>query len=130
MNKKNIIIISVVVIALISVLIIRSIIIGRMEKARDAARAKSCAATQRILTGATEMYNMDHPEMLTSLNVKALLTPSYNPYTKKNESYLREDPTKNDFGCEYASKGDLTQDGYIYCKKHGSVEEIVNKYGR
>ncbi len=128
MNKKNIIIICVVAVSLIVILIVRSIAISRMEKARDAAIAKYCAANIRIITGGVEMYNMDNKVMMKELEIKNLLTPTYNPYTKKNETYLKGDPNNNQYGCSYKSKGDLTTDGEIICNKHGSLDDISNNF--
>lgn len=130
MDKKNILIVCIITVVLIIILIARSIFISRMEKARDKAIAKACGATIRVITGGVEMYNMDNKIMMKDLDIKALSTPTYNSYTKKNEVYLKGDPNNNAYGCSYKSNGDLTEYGEIICNKHGSLKDIERNYGR
>lgn len=88
-----------------------SMAIPNFKKARESARAKACYSNQRVISGAVEMYNMDHVEMMTSLDVQKLV----------KERYLKVVPSKPEPDCDYLSDGDLTSDGKITCKKHGSV---------
>ena len=78
---------------------------------------KSCFNRQRQLIGAVEMYNMDHKEMMTTLDVEELI----------REGYLKskiEDSIKD---CIYCSDGDLTDSGIIYCKYHGEPTQEKHK---
>ena len=94
----------------------------QLKKAREVARAKACSANQRVLMGAVEMYNMDHPTMMKELDIKILLKP-YKGFT-----YLKEAPIKPESDCIYISEGDLSGMGIIKCKRHGTVKDIANKY--
>ena len=79
-------------------------------------REKSCFSNQRVIMGAIEMYNMDNKQMMTSIDFSRLL----------EGKYLKEIPQKPTNECDYFSEGDLSEDGYISCKKHGSVY-LLNK---
>ena len=80
-------------------------------------REKSCFTNQRVIMGAIEMYNMDNEQMMTSIDFSRLI----------EGKYLKEIPTKPTKDCEYFSEGDLSEDGYISCKKHGSVNSLDQK---
>ena len=103
---------------------------NREAKEKEIAIALACASNQRVMLGAVEMYNMDHSDMMQELNINELLKPYKSKYSKQSFPYLKSDPSNNKFGCEYTSQGDLTRDGNIICKKHGTVEEIMKKYRR
>ncbi len=76
-------------------------------------REKACYSNIRVISGAVEMYNMDVKTLMTTLDM--------NPLLKNN--YLKPITTpEND--CEYHSEGDLTEKGYIYCKRHGDIEGL------
>ncbi len=79
-------------------------------QARSNARMKACYSNMRVLQGAVEMYNMDHSTMMSNLDIPTLV----------KEHYLKSEPGKPEPECDYYNVGDLTQDGYIACKKHGS----------
>ena len=64
-----------IVIAIIGIL--AAIAIPNFRKARWSARQKSCQATQRIILGAVEMYNMDNASMMDNLDVSVLTTQGY-----------------------------------------------------
>lgn len=92
--------------------VLAAIAIPNFVKARDNAQANGCFANQRILLGATEMYNMDNEKMLNELNIEALL----------KGQYLKSAPVCPGGGT-YGSTGNLAaEDGKINCSKHGSVE--------
>ncbi|MGM0600790.1 MAG: competence type IV pilus major pilin ComGC [Candidatus Rifleibacteriota bacterium] len=94
--------------------ILAAIAIPNFRKARGTARKTACFANQRVLLGATEMWNMDHPEMQTTLD-KAFIEKLV------EEGYLRSVPTCP-AGGTYSSTGDLsTADGEITCSEHGPV---------
>lgn len=95
--------------------VIAAIAIPNFKKARNEAQKKACFANQRVLLGAVEMYNMDHPEMLQTLNSKSFESLVKEGYIK----YAPECPTRG----EYLSEGDLcTATGQIKCSKHGAVK--------
>lgn len=82
-----------------------------------AARVKQCYANQRVLMGAIEMYNMDHPVMKDSLSdmdaaAGSLLIKS---------GYLKTPLTRPTPGCVYSGRN-LSGKGTISCQMHGSVE--------
>ena len=91
--------------------VLAAIAIPNFAKARIEARKKACFANQRVLLGATEMYNMDNEKMLGELNIEALLSGQY----------LREAPVCPDGG-KYGNIGILFEDGKINCSVHGSVD--------
>jgi competence protein ComGC len=73
---------------------------------------KQCQANLRVLLGAVEMYNMDHPIMMKNLDVEKLV----------KDSYLKTAPICANKGT-YVAKGDLSQDGVIECTLHGTAEQ-------
>ena len=104
MLKKNLI---------IALVIIYSCVITPSVFARRTDRVKACFSNQRVILGAIEMYNMDSSTMMEELN-------SHNMQLLIDGKYLKAEPTKYDNHCEYSSKGNLTEDGEIYCEYHGS----------
>ena len=80
------------------------------EAARKDARTKACFSNIRVLQGAVEMYNMDNATMMSTLDMEELV----------KTHYIKHIPDKPEPECEYESIGDLTQDGYVNCKFHGS----------
>ena len=91
--------------------IIAAAAIPNFKAARGSAREKACFSNQRILLGAVEMYNMDNSVMMTTLNIDALV----------KGRYLKGVPNGPEPECEYFSIGDLSKDGVIACKRHGSI---------
>ncbi len=84
--------------------------------ARPMAREKACYANMRVLLGAIEMYNMDHPVMLTTVDDGVI-------ETLRRENYLKSQLSKPETACSYSSEGDLATDkGRITCAMHGTVE--------
>jgi competence protein ComGC len=84
------------------------------RKKRDEARKKACYANMRILLGAVEMYNMDHTDMMTSIDsnkIKLLLA----------KGYLKTDISLPSPQCKYYATGDLSADGLVACSFHGSI---------
>jgi len=96
--------------------VLAAIAIPNFHKARMNAKRQACFANQRVLTGAIEMYNMDNATMKTSL-----IREDYQPGGAliKN-GYLQNDLPLPEPGCEYFSSGDLTKDGRIECRIHGT----------
>jgi competence protein ComGC/RNA polymerase subunit RPABC4/transcription elongation factor Spt4 len=91
-----------------------AIAIPNFKKARARARQKACFSNIRVLTGGVELYNMDaesKDEMMKDLDVRLLV----------NKGYLKTDVPRPEPQCSYSSKGDLTDDGVIYCKYHGEL---------
>jgi competence protein ComGC len=81
---------------------------------------KKCYANQRLIQGAVEAYGFDHNDMMSSLDLSLLI----------KEKYLKEEPKKPTDECEYYSEGDLTENGYIACKKHDSFYVDLSKISK
>ena len=78
---------------------------------------RSCWFNIRDLQDAVDCYDMADNKMMTVLDIDKLL----------EEGYLRKNPTNYHSNCKYISKGDLTENGKIYCELHGSLSEIEQK---
>ena len=87
--------------------------IPNFKAARGSARQKACFSNIRVLQGAVEMYNMDNSVMMTDLDIPTLV----------KEKYLKSAPKGPEPECEYYSTGDLTKDGVVGCKMHGTLPE-------
>lgn len=85
----------------------------------------ACFKNIRVIIGAIEMYNMDVPtqEMVKSFDnvVKEMMI---------NKKYLSPSMSLPTERCEYASKGDLSNDGILYCKFHGDLDNKLNLWNR
>ena len=75
---------------------------------------KACFATMKNFGYAVEMYNMDNNTPMTSLDISVLL----------KGNYLKDNSEKLTKECDYYSEGDLSKDGYICCRKHGSIIQL------
>jgi hypothetical protein len=84
---------------------------------------KACFKNIHTITSAIENYNMDVREMIKSFDndVKEMLID------KKYLSPRMSLPTES---CEYASEGDLSNDGILYCKFHGDIDNKLNLWNR
>jgi competence protein ComGC len=85
---------------------------------RPQAREKSCYANMRVILGAFEMYNMDHVEMIDSIN-DADVT-SENGFLVQGR-YLKAPINRPEENCHYSGR-DLNGKGRIECSEHGTVE--------
>ena len=94
------------------------------ECARLNALLKSCAANQRVIVGAIEMYNLDHSAPLDTLDRAALADLVKGKYLRS----LLPCPA----GGAYSGRGlakaassseDLNQ--FISCSLHGNIENIA-----
>lgn len=92
--------------------ILAAISVPNFRKAREQSRHKACYANMRVILGAVEMYNMDHEQMMNSLNLKMLT----------DGKYLKSEIIGPEQGCRYESRGSLSGSGYIVCRLHGAVE--------
>ena len=72
-----------------------------------------CAANQRVIQGAVEMYNMDHSTLMQTLDLDTLL----------KDGYLRARPVCSS-GREYYGK-DLGGKGIVRCPIHGDPDNPV-----
>lgn len=90
--------------------VITAMAIPNFVKARESSREKACFSNQRVLLGAVEMYNLDNPVMMETLDVDQLI----------KKRYLFKAPVLPTPECAYRSEGDLTKDGKIVCPKHGA----------
>lgn len=81
---------------------------------------KGCFGDQRLLIGAIEMYNMDEEHNILSIEHGEIEELINKKYIKNWPSeYMNNESRKK---CKYTSFGDLSDNGYIYCEYHGSIE--------
>ena len=66
-------VVGVIFLILFAIGFIAGIMGGGSRKKRDEGRRKACYANMRVLMGATEMYNMDHPQNLKTLDYEKLM---------------------------------------------------------
>lgn len=83
------------------------------EKVKEA-RIKSCKSNLTVISGAIQMYNMDHKEPMKTYDNKALTEGNY-------LSYIFHDIT-----CPETNKDEyeLTEDGYVVCKYHKHKKKV------
>lgn len=88
-----------------------------LEKAREERREKLCMTNMRILTGAIEMYDMDHQTMINSIdsNTIAML---------RSQGFLKGDITPPTPMCEYYSDGDLSKTGVVACTSSRAMPKV------
>ncbi len=94
---------------------------GQVQEAFDLLREATpvetaCEHNQRVILGAIEMYNMDHQEMIKTLDDSMVRAGG----VLVKESYLKtpiESPAKD---CVYASNGDLSVSGRVTCRVHAT----------
>ena len=105
-----------VIIACVGLLVI-SFIPNYPRCVKSSGREKNCIYNIRLLTGAIEMYVMDHGKPFRELNETSM-------EDLIREKYLRS--FTKDEECEYKSKGELDFDkkdsGFIYCTYHGDID--------
>ena len=91
----------------------------RKGHSSEYSRERSCFNNLRIISGAVEMYNMDHSEMMDTLNLELL----------QKERYLKSPIRKPESDCDYFRKEGNSADGsvVISCKRHGSLIEAEEK---
>ena len=78
-----------------------------------------CDSDQRMIIGAIEMYNMDNNEWIKHCDDKVI-------EELINKKYLRSNfnkPYSRYSKCKYHNKGDLTNDGVLYCEFHGTLNQ-------
>ncbi len=75
---------------------------------------KMCFTNQKILMGAIELYNMDHKEKIKDCNTEIYDLLIKNKYLKEN--------SLNSSECDFICEGDLSDNGFIYCPNHGSLD--------
>lgn len=89
---------------------------------RGNVRQKSCISNMRVIQGAIEFYNLDVDEKnrLHKLDdrIQELLVKGN--YLK----YFQECPESSTKKGKYLSKGDISEDGFIYCEYHGTQEGV------
>ncbi len=83
------------------------------------ARGKACHANQRVIAGAIEMYNMDNATMMKTLRHDDAVMASG---ALVRGLYLKNGIRPPESDCEYFSFGDLTKNGIVYCRRHGTIE--------
>ena len=79
---------------------------------------KTCFSNIRVITGAIEMFNMDIPD-----NSPKRITSKIDFQALINGNYLKKEPDKPTSECEYYIEGNITKDGKVVCKKHGSIKK-------
>lgn len=90
------------------------VLIPTRRKPRSESREKACYANMRVLLGALEMYNMDRPAMLNTMNDHVIKRLT-------DEHYLKGGINKPSPACRYTSIGDMTRTGTIRCDVHGTI---------
>ncbi len=94
------------------------------KQALETAMTKRCHANLRVLTGAIEMYNLDHPAMIQTFNQKTMSqlgTEYLKDLQAKPEKYLCPG---NPPGI-YVSDGDLSGHGFLKCTTHGNPKNLL-----
>lgn len=82
---------------------------------------KECFYCQKIISGALQMYNLEHARMLRRINNRMLSEPQ----TPLIPEYLKHPFPRAQKECRYESIGDITKGGlFIYCTYHGSSQPI------
>ena len=85
--------------------------------------AAKCFSNLRLLMGAVEMFNFDGNEKIKTFDASAMMS-------LLNKHYLKEEPERPTNHCDYLTEGDLTDNGFIYCEYHGSLDgRIKGKSG-
>ena len=105
----------IIIICCLLIFAIYNPVFARRESARD----KACFSNIRVILGAVEMYNMDVSTMMEELNPKTLDILVKGKYLKSLPNL--PEPSK----CEYKSLGNLTDEGFIYCKYHGDLQYLI-----
>ena len=83
-------------------------------------RQEYCFSNLRTITEAIKNYNQDNTMKISELNDSTFETLVKEGYLKCKPYH--PEPSK----CEYASEGNLTNKGYVYCKYHGDLDKIRN----
>ena len=88
---------------------------------RSGVRASDCKNATIEIIKAVEMYNTDSKVLIVELdedNINIL----------KRDGYIKDNwPYNKDNKCEYINQGDLSKDGFIYCKYHGTPNYALEK---
>ena len=117
-NKVNVYIVITLAFILFSEFVLLSVFSApTVTKRRTSAKRAACFSNIRLLQGAVEMYNMDKPNFMKSLDIDLLI----------KEKYLKTPPTPPENDCKYLSDGDLSDSGNVYCKFHGIYDEAKER---
>lgn len=81
------------------------------EKVKEA-RIKSCKSNLTVISGAIQMYNMDHKEPMKTYDNKALIEGNY----LNSFSSCCPETNKDEY--------ELTEDGYVLCKYHKHKKKV------
>ncbi len=90
------------------------------RKARSQARQKVCYSNLRVLSGATEMYFMEHEDMDIGHDMQ---TGTFDMDRLVKGHYLKSQIHKPIPECDYRIIGNFAKDGFFVCLCHGSVDE-------
>jgi competence protein ComGC len=110
----------IITILFVGYLVVEAISIPNFRKCHPSenSREKSCFYNIRIIAGAVEMYNMDHSNMMDTLNLELL----------QKEGYLKVSLNKPELDCDYYIKEDNSEnDVVVCCKRHGNLIEANEK---
>ena len=96
------------------------------KPARASARQKMCFSNQRVLTGAIEMYEMDHPELIDTALPGGDFEVLENRLVK--EKYLKTHLEGPEEKCSYGFIRYNEKEYDVFCKNHGTTEtEYIEK---
>jgi competence protein ComGC len=96
--------------------VMAAVAVPNFRAAKDKAQRRACFANQKVLMGASEMYNMDHGTQLKTLDAKALAELVDKGYLKS----IPEDPGQGEGSSGHYS---FQEDGSVKCSVHGGVDE-------
>ncbi len=88
-----------------------------VTRRRTSERRKACISNIKILQGAVEQYNDKKQNLMKKLDIDLLV----------KEKFIRNYPRNPEPQCLYSSEGDLSENGYVYCKYHGEYDEKKEK---
>ena len=93
-----------------------AVAVPNFRAAKETAQRRACFANQKVLMGASEMYNLDHGTQLKTLDAKTLGELVSQGYLKP----IPEDPGQGEGTSGHYS---MQPDGSVKCSFHGGVNE-------
>ena len=112
-NPKAVIVETIILFIITVVLVSMSDVFRDHRPIKKSQYQKKCFSNQRIITDAIDMYNNEQKTKITEFNNSV-----YDLLVK--EKYLKS-WFLDDIECNFYNEGDLSHDGFIYCKNHGAA---------